>query len=179
MDIDTTKDPVASAGLPHWHPAVLIATFLGIGRLPKAPGTWASLIALPLAWIIYYLGGPPVLLLVAFYFACIGWWAAQVYVKRTGLEDPGVVVIDEIAAQMLVFMAAPPTLLNLAVGFVLFRLFDILKPWPVSWADRHIKGGFGAMLDDLLAAGYAGLCLWLFDAIVADITIPINTTTAG
>lgn len=158
--------PIAPRGLPNWHPAYLIATGFGIGHLPKAPGTWASFVALPFAFGIYYLGGPPVLLLFVLYLFCLGWWAAHVYVTRRMLKDPGEIVIDEIVAQMAIFIVIPPTWYNLLLGFVLFRIADIWKPWPVSWADGHIHGGFGVLFDDLLAAAYAGGALWIVNEII-------------
>jgi phosphatidylglycerophosphatase A len=164
-----TDKPLLPRGLPNWHPAYLIATGFGIGHLPKAPGTWASLAALPLAFGIHYLGGLPILLLFVIYFFCLGWWAAHVYVTRRMLKDPGEIVIDEIAAQMavfLIFMNTTPDWYDIVIGFLLFRLFDVWKPWPVSWADGHIHGGFGVMFDDLLAAAYAGGALWIVNEII-------------
>ena len=77
-------------------------------------------------------------------------------VKRvSATEDPGAIVIDEVAGQWLVLVAAPLDPLAYALAFLLFRIFDIWKPWPVRWADRHVKGGLGIMLDDILAAIYA------------------------
>jgi phosphatidylglycerophosphatase A len=91
----------------------------------------------------------------------IGWWAAATVARASAVEDPGAVVIDEVAAQWLVLLAAPPAPLPYALAFLLFRIFDIWKPWPVRWADQHVKGGIGIMLDDLLAAVYAILTLWV------------------
>ena len=88
-----------------------------------------------------------------------GWWASALVAKASGLADPGAIVVDEVAGQWLVLLAAPRDPLAWALAFVLFRIFDIWKPWPVRWADRHIHRGFGIMLDDLLAAGYAALVL--------------------
>jgi len=82
-------------------------------------------------------------------------------VRDSGAEDPGAVVIDEIAGQWLALLAVEPTLVGYAVGFALFRAFDILKPWPVSWADCNVTGGIGVMLDDVLAAAYAGGALYV------------------
>lgn len=157
-------------GLSAWHPAALIATGCGLGHLPKAPGTWASLAALPLAWIIDSVAGRDAIVLAGVALALLGWWAGQIYVDHQRAQDPGEVVIDEIAAQLLVLAVVPLTLFSLAVGFILFRLFDIVKPWPVSWADRHVKGGLGVMLDDLLAAAYAALVVvllsWLKESLI-------------
>ena len=135
-------------------PAVWLATVFGVGKLPWAPGTWGSLVALPLAWLITDWGGSWALLgaiVLVFYF---GVWAADRTAKKAGTADPGSVVIDEVAGQWLALLLIAPNWIGYAVGFALFRLFDIVKPWPVSWADRKIKGGLGIMLDDLLAGSY-------------------------
>jgi phosphatidylglycerophosphatase A len=88
-------------------------------------------------------------------------------VGKTGFEDPGAVVIDEVAGQWLVLAVAPLDVWYFAAAFVLFRVFDIAKPWPVSWADRRIKGGFGVMFDDILAGLYGAavllVVLWLVE----------------
>ncbi len=135
-------------------PAMMVATVGGIGLLPFAPGTWGSLIALPLGWLLHGWAGPlaVVLAMVVIFFA--GWWASEALSRRGDDHDPGYIVIDEVAGQLLVLAVIPPDPLLYAVGFVLFRLFDILKPAFIGWADRAVKGGLGVMLDDLLA----GLC---------------------
>jgi phosphatidylglycerophosphatase A len=137
------------------HPAVFLATGFGAGLLPRAPGTWGSLLAVGLAWGIVQLWGTFGLAVgVALAFG-VGVWASGVCIDKYGSKDPKQVVIDEIAGQWLVLLAVPPEVVGYALGFVLFRVFDIFKPWPVSWADRTIKGGLGVMLDDILAAVYA------------------------
>lgn len=151
--------------LPAWHPASLIATGFGLGRLPVAPGTWASLAALPLAWLLDEFAGVAGIAAAGIVLTPIGIWASQAYVARQRAQDPGEIVVDEIAAQLLVLTVVPLSLFSMAAGFVLFRLFDIVKPWPVSWADRSVKGGLGVMLDDLLAAAYAALGLKLVTAL--------------
>jgi len=125
----------------------MIATVGGIGRLSYAPGTWGSLAALPLA-------GPyaVVLAMVAVFFA--GWWAAAALARRGGAHDPGYIVVDEVAGQLVVLAVIPPDALLYGIAFGLFRLFDIVKPGFIGWADRRVEGGLGVMLDDLLA----GLC---------------------
>jgi len=140
-------------------PAVFLATGFGTGLLPKAPGTWGSLLAVVMAWPIHTTFGPVGLAIAAVCAFIVGAWASNVCVRKYGTEDPGQVVIDEIAGQWLVLLVAPPGWLGYGLGFVLFRIFDIYKPWPVSWADRTIKGGFGIMLDDVLAAAYAAAVL--------------------
>ena len=135
--------------------ATLLATWFGAGRLPVAPGSWGSLAALPLAWLIVWLGGWTALAAATLLVFLVGWWAADRVVAEAGIADPGWVVIDEVAGQWLTLLFVPPGLKAYAAGFVLFRLFDIAKPWPVSWADRRIGGGLGVMIDDILAGLYA------------------------
>lgn len=152
-------------GLSPWHPAFVAATWFGSGRMPKAPGTWGSLAALPFAWGLALAGGWPLLLAASLACFLVGWWASAVYVRRTGISDPSEVVIDEVAGQWLVLAAAPTEPLLYLAGFALFRLFDITKPWPIRWADRHIHGGLGVMLDDMLAGVFGAallsvLALW-------------------
>ena len=142
-------------GLPFWHPAVLLATGFGAGLSPVASGTCASLAGLPLAWVIRSHWGPHGLAVAAALAFAAGWWAAATVAKATGANDPAAIVIDEIAGQWLVLLRAPLDPLAYALAFLLFRIFDIWKPWPARWADREVKGGLGIMLDDLLAAIYA------------------------
>jgi len=149
-------------GLSPLHPAFLLSTWFGCGLLPRAPGTWGSLAALPLAWMLMQWGGTMALLSAAGLCALVGWWASAVYVRRTGIDDPKEVVIDEVAGQWLVLAAVPTDPVLYVVGFGLFRLLDIWKPWPASLADRSVGGGLGVMLDDLLAALYGAAALSLF-----------------
>jgi phosphatidylglycerophosphatase A len=142
-------------GMSFWHPVCLLSTWFGAGLLPGAPGTWGSLAALPVAWFIleygnvYWLAGAGAALFL------IGCWSSDIYARRTRERDPGAIVIDEVAAQLLVLTTAPQDVIWFGVGFILFRITDVLKPWPASWADSTLKGGFGVMLDDLFAAVYA------------------------
>lgn len=154
MNEEIMRETAAPPMLPAWHPAALAATWFGSGLLPWLPGTWGSLAALPFAWVIVTLGGWPALAAAAAAVFLIGWWASEVYVARAGIDDPGAVVIDEVAAQWLVLLAVPPDIGLYLIGFVVFRVLDIWKPWPASWADRYVKGGLGVMLDDVLAALY-------------------------
>jgi phosphatidylglycerophosphatase A len=146
-------------GLPVWHPAVVLATWFGAGLLPVAPGTWGSLAALPFAWVIGGRWGAAGLLVAAGCVFALGWWASEIIGRASGLKDPGAIVIDEVAAQWVVVAVAPTDLAAYILGFFLFRIADILKPWPASWADRRLRGGLGVMLDDIIAALYAGALL--------------------
>ena len=135
-------------------PATALATLFGIGRAPVAPGTWASLAALPLAWGITALGGAALLSLWIFVAAALGIWACDIYVRESGKPDPSECVIDELAGQWIACIAAPLTLPGYALALILFRVFDIWKPWPISAAERA-HGGLGVMLDDLVAGLFA------------------------
>ena len=150
------------------HPAHFLALGFGAGLAAKAPGTWGTLVALPFFVLAHSLGGQIAVLLVAAIFFVVGIWAAGVTGRALGVSDHGGIVVDEIAAFLLVlaFVPAPVNILGIAVAFLLFRLFDIVKPWPVNVADRLIKGGFGVMFDDVLAAIYAIVGLWLLRNII-------------
>jgi phosphatidylglycerophosphatase A len=142
-------------GLPWWHPAALIATGFGSGLLPLMPGSWGSLAALPCAWAIRSLGGVTALVAAAAIAFGIGWWAAGRVARASGQHDPGSIVIDEVAAQWLVLLATPLDWRAYAAAFLLFRIFDITKPWPARLVERRVAGGLGIMLDDIVAAAYA------------------------
>lgn len=162
-------------------PAFWIASGFGSGLSPFAPGTVGSLVALPLYVLLAQ--GPAWLpwLAIVLTFA-LGTWAAGRVIAVLRIEDPGVVVVDEFVGQWLALalvdlalrlypggLAAPSTLALLGVGFLLFRLCDIVKPWPASWADRALDGGFGAMLDDAFAGLWAGVLMVAALAVVARI----------
>ena len=138
---------------------MLLATGFGAGYLPITPGSWASLGALPIAWAIVRTCGVSGLAAAVGLAFAVGWWAAATVTKVCATEDPGAIVIDEVAGQWLVLVATPLDPLAYAVALLMFRIFDIWKPWPVRWADRHVQGGMGIMLDDFLAAVYAVLVL--------------------
>jgi phosphatidylglycerophosphatase A len=140
-------------------PMTAVATLGGVGLLPLAPGSWGSLAALPFGWLIGVTGGWPALLIAAIIVSGIGWVAADWYVKATGREDPPEIVIDEVAAQWLAMTVVPMTLAGLIGAYLVFRLFDTIKPWPASWADGELEGGAGVMLDDLIAGAYSILPL--------------------
>ena len=134
----------------------MFLSWFGLGLLGRAPGTLGSLGSIPLAAALVLTGGPLILLTGAAVVFCVGWRLSVLHMRDVpDLEDPQWIVIDEVAAQWAVLAALPFSLPWYAAGFVAFRFFDIVKPWPVSWADRKVKGGLGVMLDDVLAAVYA------------------------
>ncbi|MGA0393687.1 MAG: phosphatidylglycerophosphatase A [Rhodospirillales bacterium] len=157
------KSPEISSDSPRkliFHPAGMIATCGGIGFLPVAPGTWASLAALPVAWIIVVNLGQLGLAITAAGALLAGIWAGGRIETLQEEKDPSAVVIDEVAGQWVALLAVPPDFVLYAIGFGLFRLADIFKPWPVSWAEG-LPGGFGVMMDDVLAGIYAGLGVYV------------------
>lgn len=139
-----------------------LATWFGSGLLPKAPGTWGSLAALPFAWVIVTVGGAWVLAAATVIIYLVGIWSTRVFLRTTDDPDPGPVVIDEVAGMWMTLIMVPPDLLIYAFGFVAFRIVDIFKPWPACWADRSVKGAQGVMLDDVLAAIYSAAATWAF-----------------
>jgi len=147
-------------GQPPWSAARLIYTGLGLGLSPKAPGTCGTLLGVPLFWLAGDELWPVQAALWAFVFG-LGWWAAERAERELGVHDSPQVVIDEVAGYLTTVFLAPNRPATWILGFVLFRFFDILKPWPVSWADRRLAGGFGVMADDILAGLYAWLVLRL------------------
>lgn len=136
-------------------PLLLTTTWFGTGLSPYAPGTAGSLAALPFAWLITCALGPIGLFCAAVIVTGLGIVAAKAHVDRTGENDPGCIVIDEVAGQWFTLVVAPLNPIAYLIGFGLFRLFDITKPWPVRIIDQRLKGGAGIMLDDVAAAVYA------------------------
>ena len=143
------------------HPAHFLALGFGAGLAAKAPGTWGTLAALPFYLLALALGGAMAVMLVGIVFFVVGIWASALAGRALGVADHGSIVIDEIAAFLLVLAFTPATWLWVTLAFALFRMFDIFKPWPIHIADKHIKGGFGVMFDDIVAAAYAIACVLL------------------
>ena len=141
------------------NPVAFIATWFGSGLMPKAPGTWGTLAALPPAFIIYAFGGPLLMVVAAAIAFAAGVWASSAYANASGKPDPSEVVIDEVAAMWLVLSFAQFSWIVWIIAFACFRFFDVLKPWPINLADRNLKGGFGIMFDDIIAAVYAMLAV--------------------
>jgi phosphatidylglycerophosphatase A len=150
-----------AASLRPRDPAFLIATWFGSGLLPVAPATWGSLAALPFAFAIALTGGPLLLLAAAALLFVPGIWAAQRYAVAAGTRDPRPIVVDEVVGQWLSLSAVPADPLLYLIGFLLFRVLDIVKPFPADWIDRRTTGGLGVMGDDVVAGAYAALLLWL------------------
>jgi len=128
-----------------------LALGFGSGLAPKAPGTFGTLVALPLVWLLSLAGtGWFVAFLVA--GTLLGIYVCGKAAADVGEHDHGAIVWDEIIGFTLTMLLVPISLTSLLLGFALFRFFDIVKPWPIRWFDQRVHGGFGIMLDDLLAA---------------------------
>ncbi|MEQ8897708.1 MAG: phosphatidylglycerophosphatase A [Roseovarius sp.] len=153
----------------------LIATVCYVGHLRPASGTWGSLVALPLAWLIHMATGPWLLIVAIFAFYVIGLWATANETSGKADHDPSEIVVDELVGQWIAFL--PVSIGAAHVGaeltalwpgwiaaFLLFRLFDIWKPGPIGWADR--KGdATGVMLDDVIAGVFAAISVVILAAI--------------
>ncbi len=147
--------PTQTAATASERASLVVATWFGAGLSPRAPGTVGSLASLVLWGPLVMLDTPWwVRVAAAVVVFAVGVAASNVLVRARG-EDPQIIVIDEVAGMGITLALASSSYTVLAIGFVCFRVFDIWKPWPVSWADQQVGGGLGVMLDDVVAGGYA------------------------
>ena len=142
------------------NPVHFLAFGLGSGASPWAPGTVGTLAAIPLYFLLATLPLWAYVLVVVLAFI-LGCWLCEKTSEDLGVHDHSGIVWDEFVGYWLTMLALPVSLGWALAGFVLFRFFDIIKPWPIRWADRRVDGGFGIMIDDVLAAVYAGGILHL------------------
>jgi len=151
---------------PNWfNPIHLLAFGFGSGAAPKAPGTWGTLAAVLIYWPLSQLS-PEHYLLMLLVTSVMGIYICGQTARDLGVHDHGSIVWDEFVGFWITMFAAPVGWVWVVVGFVLFRFFDIIKPWPISWIDKKITGGFGIMLDDVIAGVMAagvlqGIAWWL------------------
>ena len=148
---------------PIKHPSTLLATWFGLGLIPKAPGTWGSLGAIPPAIIVFHFTGLIPFIASLILLTPIAFWATAKYEKATNTHDNKQIVIDEVIGQWIallpVFCFAGLNWILIGIAFILFRLFDIIKPWPVSHFDKNVGGANGVMLDDIVAGIIAALII--------------------
>lgn len=153
-------------------PAYWIAVWFGAGLLPIAPGTWGSLVAALMGGVILAYFGLMGLVIGIIWVTFIGVWASSEHQRITGSHDAGEIVIDEVSGQWIAmiplsFMALTANFaLDIAVTFILFRLFDIIKPWPIRVLDKHLTTGWGVMLDDVAAGLFAAITFVLIVRLV-------------
>lgn len=145
-------------------PVTLLASFGGSGFITPASGTWGSLAALPIATYILFNYSGLNLLYLSFTLFLIGMWVCREWLNAVGDQDndPSMIVIDEAAGLSLTLAFAEMSLISVFLGFALFRLFDIAKPWPISWLEKRFSGAFGIMIDDMVAGLLAGIILFFF-----------------
>ena len=142
-------------------PIHFLALGFGAGLAPKAPGTFGTLVAIPVFLLAQFLSWPLYLILLVVGFI-VGVYLCDVTAKNLGVDDHPGIVWDEIIGFLVCMFGLPVTWQWLLAGFVAFRFFDILKPWPISYLDRNFSGGFGIMIDDLLAGIFAAVLLQVF-----------------
>ncbi len=141
-------------------PPLLIATWFGSGLIPKAPGTWGSLASVPFGVALHYFFGIYGLLIAIALIAVIGTLCAHEFESQAHTHDDKRIVVDETLGQWIALLPLSYTHnWSILAAFVLFRIFDVLKPWPISYIDKHIPGAIGVMLDDALAGLIAGFIL--------------------
>jgi len=136
------------------HPIHFLAFGFGSGLFPKAPGTAGTVAAIPLLYLMSFLTNIQYLIVLTVIIIA-GIWLCGQSSKLLGVHDHPGIVWDEFAGLFVAMIAVPFTWGTVVAGFILFRLFDILKPWPISWLDKKISGGMGIMLDDLVAGAFA------------------------
>ena len=148
------------------NPVHLLATGFGSGLAPRAPGTFGTLAAIPFWLALQMLSAPWYWAVVVAAFA-LGVWVCGRTARDLGVHDHGALVWDEFVGLWLTLAGSPPTVVWIVIGFAIFRLLDIWKPWPIRWCDRRVHGGFGVMLDDALAGVIALILIkmlqhWVF-----------------
>jgi phosphatidylglycerophosphatase A len=160
-----TKTDKVEASRVFKDPVLFLAFGFGSGLVPRAPGTAGTAAAIPLyLWFSQY--PLTIYLALVFLVSITGVWICQKASARLGAHDHPGIVWDEFAGFLVTMIPASASWIWVVAGFVLFRVFDIWKPWPISWADRELKGGLGIMLDDLLAGGVAAVILFIVIGLV-------------
>lgn len=144
-------------------PVLFLAFGFGSGLAKKAPGTFGTVAAIPL-YCLFAQANSIIYSLLTLIVTIGGVWICDIAAKKLDEHDFGGIVWDEIAGFLITMWLVPFSWQNLVLGFILFRFFDIIKPWPIKWIDQQVQGGLGIMLDDVLAAVFAGGLLLLFNA---------------
>ena len=132
---------------------------MGLGLAPKAPGTFGTLLGIPVLLLMPVNLAAYVLVVIGLFG--FGVWCCEQCSRYLGVHDHGAIVWDEVVGYVITMIALPLTWPWMLAGFIAFRFFDVIKPWPISWLDRHVKGGLGIMVDDVLAGVMAAVVLQL------------------
>lgn len=147
------------------HFILILATGFGVGYSPIAPGTLGTLIAIPVYYFLSNISSPIYeITLVGFFFLSV--WISESAEIFFGKKDDQRIVIDEIMGFLVTMLWVPKTAILMVIGFFLFRFFDILKPFPIRRLEKRLKGGYGVVLDDVLAGVYANIVLRLISVFI-------------
>lgn len=141
---------------------VRLASWFGCGFLSPAPGTWGSLGAIPFGLVIYAIGGNVVFVIAIILITLIGLKVSEKFDQDMGGHDSKMIVIDEVVGQWIAMLPAMGSPVLVFLSFLLFRLFDILKPGPIGWIDKNLEGAKGVMYDDVLAGLFAAIIIYIF-----------------
>lgn len=141
-------------------PAVIFASGLGLGFIPFAPGTFGTMLAVAIYWFGLKLLPQSTYAVTAITFVFLAVWISNIASERLKEKDPQKVVIDEIAGFFVTMAFQPTDISYLVGGFILFRLFDIVKPFPAKYLEERLRGGWGIVMDDVVAGLYANIALW-------------------
>ena len=141
-------------------PMQFLASGFGSGCAPVAPGTFGTLAAIPI-WILLSFLSPITYAILVVAIFVLGCYVSEKASQEMGVHDHGGIVIDEFVGYFITMFLVPLSWVNILLGFILFRIFDVLKPWPIKVLDRQVKGGFGIMIDDVLAGFMALVCMHL------------------
>jgi phosphatidylglycerophosphatase A len=166
MAADSITSPGPDARFLFSHPAHFVALGFGSGLAPKAPGTFGTLAAFPLYWLLALVLPPLAIAYLAIPLFFLGVWACERTGRDLGVQDHGAMVWDEIVAFLPLLAVSSADIRLQLVAFALFRLFDIWKPYPIRELERRVKGGMGVMVDDVFAAFYAYIAFALFIIVV-------------
>ncbi len=166
MGADSTTSRGPDARFLLAHPAHFIALGFGSGLAPRAPGTFGTLASVVLFWLLAQVLPTLVIAFLAIPLFFLGVWACEVTGRDLGVADHGAMVWDEIVAFLPLAAVSSASIWLQAVAFLLFRLFDVWKPYPIRGLERQLKGGFGVMFDDMVAAFYAYVVFALFIVVV-------------
>ena len=140
------------------NPIHFLALGFGSGLSPKAPGTFGTVAAIPVFLLFIFF--TPLIYAIATLIVCIaGIYICGKTAEDVGVHDHGAIVWDEIAGYLITMFLVPVSWQSILVGFILFRIFDIFKPWPISYLDKYVHGGFGIMIDDVVAGLMALTCM--------------------
>lgn len=145
-------------GLKLTNPIHLAAVGFGSGLASKAPGTFGTLAAIPICYLLSFLS-IEIYLAVIVLASVLGVWICDITSRDMGVHDHKAIVWDEFVGYWITMFLVPFTIQWAIIGFILFRIFDILKPYPISWLDKKVDGGFGIMIDDIVAGIFAGVVL--------------------